>query len=45
MSFLKHVISREGVAVDPEKVKVVVEWTRPSSMLKVWSFLRLAGYY
>ena len=35
MSFLGHVISREGVAVDLEKVKAVVEWTRPTSILKV----------
>jgi hypothetical protein len=23
----EHMISKEGVAVDPEKVKAVVEWT------------------
>jgi hypothetical protein len=39
------VISGEGVAVDPEKVKAMVEWTRPTSVLKIWSFLGLAGYY
>jgi hypothetical protein len=27
VSFLGHVISGEGIAVDPEKVKPVVEWT------------------
>jgi hypothetical protein len=27
VSFLRHVISREGVVVDPKKVKAVVEWT------------------
>ena len=45
VSFLGHVISREGVAVDLEKVKVVVEWTRPINVFEVWSFLGLAGYY
>jgi hypothetical protein len=30
--------------VDLEKVKVVVEWTRPIGMFKVWSFLGLVGY-
>jgi hypothetical protein len=45
MSFLGHVISGEGVAIDPEKVKVVVEWTRPISVFEIWSFLGLAGYY
>ena len=28
VSFLEHVISGEGVAVDPEKVKAVVEWNQ-----------------
>jgi hypothetical protein len=32
MSFLIHVISGEGVVVDPENVKTVVEWTRPISV-------------
>jgi hypothetical protein len=39
------VIFEEGVAVDPEKVKAVVEWTRPISVFKIRSFLGLAGYY
>jgi hypothetical protein len=45
VSFLRHVISRKGVAVDPEKVKVVVEWTRPTNVFEILSFLGLAGYY
>jgi hypothetical protein len=45
MSFLGHVISGEGVAVDLEKAKAVVEWTRSTSVFKIRSFLRLAGYY
>jgi hypothetical protein len=39
------VISREGVAVDPEKVKVVVECTRPINVFEIRSVLRLTGYY
>jgi hypothetical protein len=35
MSFLGHVISGERVAVDPKKVKVVVEWTRPINVFEV----------
>jgi hypothetical protein len=45
VSFLGHVISGEGVAVDSEKVKAVVEWTRPTSVFEIRSFLGLAGYY
>jgi hypothetical protein len=45
VSFLGHVIYGEGVAVDPKKVKVVVEWTRPTSVFEIQSFLGLADYY
>jgi hypothetical protein len=45
VSFLRHVISGDGVAVDPEKVKAVVEWTRQTSVFEIRSFLGLAGYY
>jgi hypothetical protein len=45
VSFLGHIISREGVSVDLEKVKAVVDWTKPTSVHEVRSFLRLAGYY
>jgi hypothetical protein len=45
VSFLRHVISCEGVAVDLKKVKAMVEWTRPTSVFEIRSFLGLAGYY
>jgi hypothetical protein len=45
VSFLGHVIFGEGVAVDSEKVKAMVEWTRPTSVFEIQSFLGLAGYY
>ena len=43
VSFLGYVISGEGVAVDPKKVKAVVEWTRPTSVFEIQSFLGLAS--
>jgi hypothetical protein len=43
--FLGHVVSPEGIAVDPDKVKEVLEWKPPTTVSKVRSFLRLAGYY
>jgi hypothetical protein len=45
VTFLGHVISGEGVTVNPEKVKAVVEWTRPTSVFEIQSFLGLVGYY
>ena len=45
MSFLRHMISGKGVEVDPKKVKVVVEWTRLTSVFEILSFLGLTSYY
>jgi hypothetical protein len=45
VAFLGHVISQQGIAVDPKNVAVVVEWKRPSSVSEIRSFLGLAGYY
>jgi hypothetical protein len=39
------VVSPEGIAVDPSKVKEVLEWKPPTTMSEVRSFLGLAGYY
>ncbi|WMV54886.1 hypothetical protein MTR67_048271, partial [Solanum verrucosum] len=43
--FLGHVVSTEGVNVDPSKIQAVVEWRPPTSPTEVRSFLGLAGYY
>ena len=45
VAFLGHVISAEGVSVDPQKIEVVVSWKPPKNVSEVKSFLRLAGYY
>ncbi|KAL0325108.1 UNVERIFIED_CONTAM: Retrovirus-related Pol polyprotein from transposon gypsy [Sesamum radiatum] len=45
IAFLGHVVSKEGVQPDPEKVKAIMEWEPPENESKVRSFLGLAGYY
>ncbi|XP_035549700.1 uncharacterized protein K02A2.6-like, partial [Juglans regia] len=45
VKFLGHVISQEGVSVDPSKVEAVLSWPRPSTVREIRSFLGLAGYY
>ncbi|KAA0067562.1 pol protein [Cucumis melo var. makuwa] len=45
MSFLGHVVSSEGVSVDPTKIEAVTSWPRPSLVSEVHSFLGLASYY
>jgi hypothetical protein len=43
--FLGHVVSPEGITVDPSKVKEVLEWKPPTTVSEVRSFLGLASYY
>jgi hypothetical protein len=45
VSFLGHMISPEGIMVDPSKVKDVLDWKPPMSVTQVHSFLGFAGYY
>ncbi|CAJ2679171.1 unnamed protein product [Trifolium pratense] len=45
VSFLGHVISSGGIAVDPSKVDAVLQWGTPESVSEIRSFLGLAGYY
>ena len=43
--FLGHILSRDGISVDPSKVQEVMDWKAPTSVHEVRSFLGLAGYY
>ena len=45
ISFLGHIVSVEGIRVDPVKIEAVVNWKPPRSVTEVRSFLGLAGYY
>lgn len=45
VNFLGHVVSGEGIKVDPTKVQAVQEWKSPTTPYKIRSFLGLAGYY
>ncbi|XP_073067158.1 uncharacterized protein [Primulina eburnea] len=40
-----HVISAQGVSVDPSKVEAVINWPKPTNVSEIRSFLGLAGYY
>jgi hypothetical protein len=45
VSFLGHIISAEGIAVDPSKVQEVLHWRSTRSVTQIRSFLGLAEYY
>jgi chemotaxis signal transduction protein len=43
--FLGHILSKNGVLVDPSKVQEVIDWKALTIVPEVRSFLELAGYY
>ncbi|KAL0554620.1 hypothetical protein IC582_008546 [Cucumis melo] len=45
VTFLGHVVSSEGVSVDPAKIEAVTSWPRLSTVSEIRSFLGLANYY
>ena len=45
VQFLGHIISKDGISVDPSKIQDVLNWKAPTSVPEIRSFLRLAGYY
>ena len=45
VAFLGHVVTAEGVKVDPEKIEIVSSWQPPKNVKEVRNFLGLAGYY
>jgi hypothetical protein len=43
--YLGHVISEEGVEVDPDKIRSIMEWPTPKDVSDIRSFISLAEYY
>ena len=45
VAFLGHVVSKDGIQVNPKKIEAITKWSRPTIVSKVRSFLDLASYY
>ena len=45
INYLGHVVGQEGVTTDPDKIKAVTEWPRPTTVTAVRSFLGFVSYY
>jgi hypothetical protein len=42
---LGHIVSHEGVKVDPNNIKAMMDWSIPKTLKNLRGFLALTGYY
>jgi hypothetical protein len=45
IQYLGHVISAEGIFIDLEKIKFIMEWSVPKDVADIWSFMGITEYY
>jgi hypothetical protein len=45
IEFLGHFVSEEGIQVDPQKVRTIIEWPIPNNPHDIQSFMGLSNYY
>jgi hypothetical protein len=45
MEYLGHIVSNDGVRVDPKKIEAMRDWPCPKPLNILHGFLGLIGYY
>ena len=45
INHLGHVVCKEGVSTDPDKITAVTEWPQPTTVTEVRSLLGFVSYY
>ena len=45
ITYLGHIVSKEGITMDPKKIKAIQLWPRPTTVTEVRKFTGLTNYY
>ena len=45
VKYLGHIVSKDGVATDPDKIKLVKDYPIPTKVSEIKSFMGFVGYY
>jgi len=45
LKYLGHIINRQGIRTDPEKIKAMTQWPRPANVRQIRQFVGLASWY
>ena len=45
VKYVGHIVSADGIATDPDKIKAVAQWQPPTHLKSLQSFLGFCGYY
>ena len=45
VTYLGHIVSKNGIETDPKKIEAIKEWPLPKTVTEVQCFLGLCNYY
>ena len=45
IQYLGHVVTKEGISIDPEKIREIKDWSVPKDVMDISLFMGITGYY
>ena len=44
-TFLSVIVSEQGLQMDPQKVKAILDWTTPTKLREIQEFIKFVNFY